>query len=235
MATLFEVEIYATFRGKPTVSQLTFASDVDDVGTTNALALAQAMGYQTSLPDTPGDESVLLAMVNAATSDYVMKELFVRSLYNVSDFVTFVLDTAGYTGAVVPGAGTKMVAFTAMKLRTNRVRTDIRRGTLALTPYTEGSSSDGLNWDGAAITAMTAVCTALNAPPHWPLVDPVTTYRPCIISKERYVSRAGGENLSPRYAYRYYEDEEEQFQHVAIGVTWSPVTRIRSQETWASD
>jgi len=235
MATLFEVEIYGAFRGKSTISQLTFASDVDDVGTTNALALAQALGYQPGIPDTPADDSVLNAIILGQTSDYVMKELFVRSLYNVNDFVTFVLDTAGYTGAVVPAAFTKMVAFAAMKLRTNRVRTDIRRGTLALTPFPETSSSDGRVWDGAAITAMTDICTALNAPPHWPLVDPVTTYRPAVFSKMKYVTRVGTETKGPRWAYKYYPTEEEQFQHVAIGVTWSPVTVIRSQETWAKE
>lgn len=233
MATLYEVEMYGAFRGKPVINQLGFASDIDDVATTSAFALAQALGFNPSdtseaLPGSPLD-----AFLAIQPNDYQMNELFVRNLFSVIDFITQPVAGAGWAGQVAPAVGTKLTRFTAMKFRTNRIRTDIKRGTLALRGASETGIQDGENWDSAILGGMQALCDELNAPPSFTVGEITTQYRPAVFSKRRYQTRVGTETEGPRWAYEYYDTEEQQLEHTAIGVTWAPVQRIRHQDTWA--
>lgn len=226
MATYYEVTIMGTLVGQQIINRLTFVSNIDDVGSTSANALLQALGYDPTDPTTPNTSTVLAALLNAQTTAYQMDEISVRNLYSVTDFITQPVTGANWAGKITLASGDRLMSFVASRIRTNRVRTDIRRGTLALTGGTEEQAEGSDVWNTEYMAWLTNLCTNLNAPPEYTGGGTTTLFRPSVLGKERYEVPGS----SPvRYAYRYYATEEEQAQHAAIGVTWSPVNDISSQ------
>jgi len=173
----------------------------------------------------------LWALLAAQTVRYSMREIQVRSLTSVIDFITQPLLTEFWSGTIPVPTEDQAVNFVASRLRTNRVRTDIRRGTLALSGGTEEMIETGDKWNAAYMPLLGQAAFRLNEPHTYTVGEVTTTFRNAVFQKEKYVSRPGGMNLSPRYAYRYYTDEEEFLAHTAVGVTWSAVEDVSSQVT----
>lgn len=229
MATYYEVTILGTLQGQQIVNRLNFTSDVDDPSVTTAFSLLQSLGWDAVDTSTPAVDSVLENLLITQTTAYQMDEIVVRNLYNVTDFVTMPVTGLSWAGQITLLAGDRNPTFIASKIQTNRVRTDIRRGSLALTGGTEEQIEGADVWNTGYVNLLTDLCTALNLPPSRTVGASTVLWRPSVYSKERYEVNPGGDPI--RYAYRYYEDEAEQAQHVAIGVTWGPVEDVTSQIT----
>lgn len=231
MATPYVVTIMGDLNGELDMNQLTFLSDIDDPTTTNAYGLLQALGFDPGDPTTPIENSVLENLLTCQTVRYSMNEIQVRSLTSVIDFITQPLNPALWMGAIAVPVGDGALNFSAARLRTNRVRTDIRRGTLSLSGGTEEQIEGQDNWTAGYFELLQDLCDALNATKSYTVGETVTVFRNAVFQKEKYISRPGGMDLSPRYAYRYYTDEEEFISHTAVGLTWAPVQRVSSQVT----
>jgi len=229
MATYYEVTILGELEGQQIVNRLNFTSDIDDPIVVTAFSLMQSLGWDVADPTSPAVNSVFDNFLGAQTVAYQMNELLVRNLYSVSDFVTMPVVGTGWQGYITLATGDRVPTFVASKIQTNRVRTDIRRGSLALTGGTEERINGPDLWDEIYMGLLADLCNALNTPPSRTIGGSTVLWRPSVYSKERYVVNPGEEN--ERYAYRYYPTEEEQAQHVAIGVTWSGVERVTSQVT----
>lgn len=231
MATPYVVTIMGTCTGGAVMNQLSFLSDIDDPTTTNAFGLLQALGYNPLLPTAPTVGTVLQRLLGAQTVLYQMQEIQVRSLTSVIDFITQPVTGAGWAGAIAVPAGDQVPSFVAARIRTNRVRTDIRRGTLSLTGGIEENIDAGDQWGVSYVALLQAACNALNAVKSYTIGSVTTVFRNAVFQKERYISRPGGPDLSPRYAYRYYTDETEFLENTAVGVTWSPQAKVSSQNS----
>lgn len=231
MATPYVVTIMGDLNGELDMNQLTFLSESDDPTTTNAYGLLQALGFQPLDTSEPVPGSVLGTLLEAQTVRYSMEEIQVRSLTSVIDFITQPVSPVQWAGRIAVPTGDGALNFSAARLRTNRVRTDIRRGTLSLSGGTEEQIEGQDNWTAGYLDLLSDVCTALNAVKSYTVGGVTTVFRNAVFQKEKYVSRPGGMDLSPRYAYRYYTDEEEFISHTAVGVTWSPVQRVSSQNS----
>lgn len=225
MATLYEVQLIGQYSGQVTINRLNFTSDIDDPTTTSALALAQALGFNPAAVTEPENDTVLRAYLDSQITSFRLDEIIVRSIYSVIDFFTTPVVGTGWLGTM-SGTGGASVPFISAKLETNRVRTDIRRGTLALTPPLDGDIDIAGVISSGPIAEYTVLAAALNAPPSWTTLGITTQYRPTVVKKEKYAV-PGSDPV--RYAYRYYETEAEQFENIALGVTWSPVGRVTSQ------
>jgi len=221
------IYILGQLQGQQIVNRLNFTSDIDDPTVTTAFSLLQSLGWDVADVTTPSVNSVFENLLIAQTTAYQMDEILVRNLFNVTDFVTMPVTGAGWAGQITIASGDRIPTFVASKIQTNRVRTDIRRGSLALTGGTEEQIEGSDVWNTAYVGLLTDLCSALNLPPSRTVGASTVLWRPSVYSKERYEVNPGGDPV--RYAYRYYLTEEEQAQHVAIGVTWSPVEDVTSQ------
>jgi hypothetical protein len=226
MAKYFEVTILGSLSNQLVVNRLNFVSNNDEVTTANAISLLRALGYDTSDPEIPVSSSVFHRLLQAQTTGYQMNEIIARNLWSVTDFVTQPVTGTSWRGEIVIAAGDKVPSFVASKLRTNRVRTDIRRGTLALTGGTEEMIDDAGDWVSSYVTVLDAVCTALNTPPSWTSGGATTNFVPSVFKKEDYVV-PGSDPV--RKAYRYYTDFALFQANIATPVTWSSVARVTSQ------
>lgn len=226
MATYFEVTILGTRASQQIVNRCNFTSSIDSVESTNAEALLTALGVPLPDVDAPTAGSFLARFLAAQTTAYQIDEILVRNLFSVTDFITQVLTGPDWAGSIVVAAGDALPVFVASKLKTNRVRTDVRRGTMALTGGTEEMVEGSDQWNSTYMTLLEAVATALNAPPTF--VDGIftTLYLPSVFGKERYPV-PGSDPV--RYAYRYYTDPTVFAAHAAVGVTWSASADVTSQ------
>jgi hypothetical protein len=226
VAKYFEVTILGQKNSQLVVNRLNFTSNNETVETANANGLLQALGYDPAEPGIPVGGSFFEAYMFAQTVGFNVDEIIVRNLWSVTDFITQPVTGAEWTGAIAVPAGDAIPTFVASKLRTNRVRTDIRRGTLSLTGGTEEQIEGADNWNAAYITLLNNVAAKLNAPPTFTNGGASTQFLPSVFKKEDYVV-PGSDPV--RKAYRYYTDFALFQANIASPVTWSSVERVTSQ------
>lgn len=226
MAKYFEVTILGQKGGQLIVNRLNFTSNNETIETANAVGLLQALGYDTEGGDHPSATSFLTQFLDAQTVSYQIDEIVVRNLWSVTDFITQPVSGTDWQGTIAVGAGDGLQMFIASKLRTNRVRTDIRRGTLSLTGGTEEQTEGADVWTSGYMTLLQEVAAALNAGPTFTSGGASTQFLPSVFKKERYVVP---DSDPVRFAYRYYTDFALFQANIASPVTWSAVERVTSQ------
>lgn len=226
MPKYFEVTILGEKNSQLIVNRLNFTSNNDEPLTANSVGLLQALGYNVSEPSMIGAGSVLAGILLTSTVSYRINELIVRNLHSTTDFITQPVTGVDWQGTQAEAANTQTPTFIAAKLRTNRVRSDIRRGTLALTGGNDGHLENASLWAAGYVTLLQTLCNALNLPPSHTAGGATSTFLPSVFGKERY---AVPDSDPVRYAYRYWQDFTFFQANAAIGVTWSPVTRATSQ------
>lgn len=226
MAKYFEVTILGQRNAQLIVNRLNFTSNNETVETANALGLLRATGLDPTDETAPESGSLLYYLLAAQTVGYQIDEIIVRNLWSVTDFITQPVSGAGWQGLITVAAGDAVPTFVAAKLRTNRVRTDIRRGTLSLTGGTEEQVEGSDVWTSGYMTLLNAVATALNAGPTYTSGGASTQFLPSVFKKERYVVP---DSDPVRFAYRYYTDFALFQANIASPVTWSAVERVSSQ------
>lgn len=226
MATCYEFTIIGKYQNQQVVNRLTHVTDIDDPTVVSAFTYAQALGID-PLDDTePAAGSVIARMLLCQSNTYTVEQLFFRNLHSVIDFYEYIPGVGTqYTGQQSWAADGAM-SFIAQKFKTNRVRLDIRPGTLSLTPPNEESTDAEGVISGTHLNLMNDLVTALNAPPSYTLGAVTVNYRPAILKKQLYTVPNSN---PPRTAYRYFEDKDEQLQNAAIGVTWSAVKVVTTQ------
>lgn len=229
MATIYKVTILGRLASQLVVNGLTFISDVDEPTATNAYGLLQAMGFNPADVTEPVPGKLFDAILAASTVSYNIEEIQVRNLYSVIDFITQPVAGVGWSGQIALPTGDRLPTFVASKIKTNRVRTDIRAGSLALTGGTEEQTEGADKWNSAYQALLTDVCAALNAPPSQTVGVTTVNFRPSVLQKEEYVVNPGDEK--ERTAYRYWATEDEQLQHAAVGVAWGVSDDVTSQVT----
>lgn len=226
MAKFFEVTILGQKSSQLVVNRANFVSNNETPETAHSLGLLQALGYDPEGGDHPLSTSFLTRFLNAQTTLYQIDEIIVRNLWSTTDFITQPVSGVDWQGTIAVGAGDGLQNFVAAKLRTNRVRTDIRRGTMSLTGGTEEQTEGADVWTSAYLALLSQVAAALNAGPTYTSGGASTQFLPAVFGKERYVVP---DSDPVRYAYRYYTDFALFQANVASPVTWSAVERTSSQ------
>lgn len=226
MAKYFEATILGQKSGQLIVNRLNFTSSNETVETATSIGLLRALGYDPEETGSPIGATFLADFLAAQTTAYQIDEIIVRNLWSVTDFITQPVSGVGWQGAITVGSGDGLQTFIAAKLRTNRVRTDIRRGTLSLTGGTEEQTEGADVWTAGYLTLLSNVAARLNTPPSFTSGGASTQFLPSVFKKERYIVP---DSDPVRFAYRYYTDFALFQANIASPVTWSAVERVTSQ------
>jgi len=215
---VMEVLLRARIDGELSVNKFNYVSSGGSPTGSLSFNLANAMGFVFGGATPPADTIMEWLWANL-TNNFVFDEVQVRDVYSVTDFYTIPF-AAGIAGQA---AGEGLPPFAAYGFRSNRIRSDIRRGTRRFAGVNESIVGDGGILTAPGVTLVNELATLMSDT----LVvtaDPVDhEFAPAVLSKEEYVAPSG------RPAYRYYGTESEQLDHAAVGVTWEPYTSIRSQ------
>lgn len=213
---IYEITLSQTFAGVTAINRWNYVSSGTGQVVTGSFALSRAFGYMAST--TLGGGSVLETLRGVQSQAAFFSNLVVKNLYSVSDFleVPFVPNTRG---ALVQEA---MPPFAGYGFKTNRVRSDISRGTKRFIGATETAQDSGII-SGAVLTTLQILAQKMSDVITYDDGGESFTFTPTVCGKEEYQTPSGNR------AYRYYATETEQLANSAVGVVWQPYTTIRSQ------
>jgi len=215
---IMEVLLRARIDGELSVNKFNYVSSGGSPEGSLSFNLANAMGFVLTGGVFPAGTIMDWLWTNL-TNNFVFDEVQVRDIYSLTDFYTlpFAAGTAGQA------AGDSLPPFAAYGFRSNRIRSDIRRGTRRFAGVNESVVGDGGILTAPGITLVNTMATRMSAT-LTVSADPVNLeFDPAVLSKEEYTAPSGNP------AYRYYSTSGEQLDHAAVGVTWEPYTAIRSQ------
>lgn len=218
---LMEVTITQKYAEQEIINRWNYLATGTPAAASFSLAMCYAMGGIEDGGSYPaGTVCVTLAAIQAQAVEFV--EISARDVYSVTDFYTNPFSPALVGGQVAAG----LSPATAYGFRTNRTRLDIRRGTKRFVGVTETQQFAAGQIEASFVASgLTNLATAMSAVLTYDDEGNTLTFTPVIVGKEKYQS-----NSNPvRYAYKYYDDEEDQLDHLMSSIIWSPYDTTRTQ------
>ena len=225
MPRAFEITLQGTYSNQQVINRLNFYTSSDDTIVSGAYQLGLALAWDPLAPTTPAAASVLHGYLAAQTPAYQLTKIFSRNLFDPTDFFTTLPSGAGWAGAS-PDAGAPSLSFVASKLVTNRSRTDVRAGSLSLTPFAEANIGTGGVLTAGAIAVLQTLCDRLNEPPTYTSGGASAVYIPSVFKKVKYVPDPA---KPTKFAYRYPDTLAAIEATSAIGIQWQPRSVATSQ------
>lgn len=200
------------YNGQQCISEYHYVASGVPSTVSLSFALASAFGVIESLgtydPATPFGS--LLAWQVAGVS-YV--ETVAKDLYSVTDFYTnpFISGLTGLGG----GAGASESPFIAAGFRTNRIRSDIRRGFKRYEGITDANVGSYGEFASPFLAALVAHATYISDTLTYDDEGNTLTFVPCVISLKK--------NLTDLDQGKYikWPTEAEQLEHLASGVVYT--------------
>ncbi len=217
MAVLMEVKVLQQYDSQSCITTFHYLGSGTPAAVTQSFGIVAAMGFIDGIiPDVP---DIFENWREVVSSGLVITEVTAKVVYSVTDFYTLPLAT-GNAG----NRGTEpKPSFEAYAFQTSRVRADIRRGNRRLV----GVTAEGVGDYGDLSGIMQGYCDVLatNFGDILTYDDEGNTlsYAPVVVSKEPYITPSGAT------AYKYYDTEIEQADHLASGVLWIAKTNTTTQ------
>lgn len=217
---LYEVTLESSYFDQQIINRWNYLSSGSAVGVTGSFALLTAMGLIPASGSFPA-VTVGSRIQELQVSDVIYVSALCKALY---DDPTDFLDSGFPSGVIGHGGGTQPSSPTmAFGFKTNRVRTDIARGTKRLVGVDESTVGNGGEFTSGTLGAMDNIATAMSADLSYSGGGSSLTFKPCIIGKEKIV--VSGEPT----VYKLYPTLSEQLEHIAVGVVWQSYRFVRTQ------
>lgn len=215
---LYEVLLRGVLNGQQHINRFNYVSSGTPASVSHSFALTSALGFIPAAGVFPADKffAALLANVSPALA---FLEVETRAIYSPTDFYV----TPMPANAVGTYPGEQLPPTLAVGFRTNRVRTDIRRGTRRFGGLTETHLTGPSTWSSGAATGWATLATRMSAVLAYDDEGNTLTYSPCVVGRDSYVTGSG------HTAYRYFESETAQMDRLALGIVWSPYAQARTQ------
>lgn len=221
---LMEATLVGTYGGVECVNRFTYQSSGTPAAVTLSFLLVRAMGGIASAGVYP-PTGLMQRIANSISENFSFVTLTAKDLYSVTDFYSLPF-VEPLTGVLGGDAAAPNVTY---GYRTNRVRSDIRRGTKHFSGVAEttvggvGFLAGGyISGVGAALaTALGAVLTETDE-------GNTVTFTPVVMGRQRYNPATHLPDPAGK-AYRYYPTYSEQLSHLAAGVVWDIYSDTRTQ------
>ena len=217
---IMEVVLETNYASQRCINRWNYIGSGTPAAVTRSFALASALGAIPSVGVYPTG-SLMWKIALMIDDGVTFVNLTVKDVYSPTDFYTapFVEPLAGQN------AGVGLSPLDSYGFFSNRVRSDVRRGTKRFTGVITGHVQQGGVIVSGAITLMNAVAQEMSDTQVYVDEGNNLTFVPAIVSKLKYQS-----NSDPvRFAYRYYSTEALQLEHVAEGILWDEYPNTRSQ------
>jgi hypothetical protein len=219
---LYELSLFGSVNGQQAINRWNYLSSGSSTLTQGSFALLKALDF-ILVAGVPPAGGLLDMLQNALSPALTWTSVICRAPldYAPSDFYEAV-----YSPAIAGQAtGTPLSPNDAFGLRTNIVRTDIRRGTKRLAGVTEDQFDSGGEVSAGAEAGLATICAKMSETLVWTDAGGSYTFIPCVVSKEKYTTPEGNQ------AYRYYDTLAEQLDHIAQGVVWQFHSTKRTQNS----
>ena len=219
---LYEVVLRATYKSQICINRWNYVAPTSVPADLGAFTLLGALGFfQEGDPLAYPTDKMFYNIFHMVVSACAFTDVYAKNIYEPADF---------YEAAINPvvngsqGSGAALSPINAFGFRTSRVRTDISRGTKRFAGVAgELTQSEGdITTTGMGL--MNALADIMQADVSEESSSVSYTFKPTIVSKEKYTVEASG-----NFAYKYYDTLAEQAEHWAQNFEWQPYTNVRSQ------
>lgn len=219
---IMELVLEQTFANQQIINRWNYLASGTPASVSFSFGLVSAFGAIESAGVYPVG-GVLNLLLACQTTTVVSVQIGVRDVYSNTDFyeLPFLVPANGQA------AGEALSPTSAMGFRTNRTRTDIRRGTKRFVGVSENVNGAAGVLAGAFVDGnMTNLANAMSDTLEYDDEGNTLTFQPIICGREKY-SPSG--NPAGPFAYKYYDTEAEQLDHIMTSIIWSPYPEVRTQ------
>lgn len=225
---LMELVLSQTYANQQCVNRWNFQSTGTPAAVSLSYALVHAFGaiLTDGIPPLSYPTGTLMHWIRSMQNTGVsFDSIAARDLYSVTDF--YETPFQGGTNGTYSGEG--MSPAMAFGFRSTRTRLDIRRATKRFVGVSENHVGSFGSIDTSA-TDIATIVELMGSPLEYDDEGNTITFSPIVLGKERYQTSAPG--VTPvKWAYRKYETEAEQLEHIAVGVAWEAYDNVRSQRS----
>lgn len=227
MSTLVEVTLSYQYQGQNCQNVWVYEATEDVQTARTSELILEAMGFIPDETDAFPGGTVFSALRTLQSNLVTYTSVYARDIYSEFDFDEVVW-TPSPVGLV---EGVSMSPALAYGFRTNRVRTNVRRGTKRFAGIPAAYNTVGGGYTEPVKTSMSTLALRMSAT----LTADIgggqqVVFEPSVAGKQRYDTATGLPSPTGN-AYRYYEDWEEQQNWLAVGVEWQPYDRQRTQRS----
>lgn len=218
---LYEVTLFQSYFGQSCINRWNYLMTGTPAAVQGSFGLISALGAIPAIIDGLFPVGSVWRIIRDQQSDQVtFTAVVAKAIYDVEDFyeLPYVPAKAGNV------SGEALSPVMAYGFRSNRTRTDIRRGTKRFVGVPESYVGSGGVLTGSGPAGVAAVAERMSEPITYDDEGSTLTYSPVIVSKEEYTVPSSGKK-----AYRYYPTLTEQMEHVAQSILWQPYAQVRSQ------
>lgn len=217
---IMQLVIRQLFAGQQVINRWSYLGTGTPAAVSMSFALIDAFGL---IPDTvtgvyPVDRPFAqMRALQSTALRYIEAEA--KNLYSVTDFYTrpFVANLFGTAGTDAEAP------FVSWGFRTNRVRTDVARGTKRLAGITESAVDGSGSINTAGLELAQDMADRMTDVLLYDDEGNTLTFTPCVLGFEEYTTPKGNR------AYKPYATEAAQLAHTASGILWQPYEQVRSQ------
>lgn len=217
---LLEIVLTQSYVGQTCINRWDYLVSGSAVGITNSAALVAAMGFVPTAGVFPA--GTIAAALQALQTDAVFYEgMLAKAIQgDPLDFYDYAFPTGVVGGAI--GLET-LPPFNAWGFRTNRVRSDIARGTKRFVGVSEAAVLSGGTFASGAQAAMQTLADRMTETLSYTVGGSTLSFVPVVVQKKEYTTPRG------KKAYEFYTPLATQLDHLAAGVTWEIYPQVRSQ------
>jgi len=218
---IYEIVLTQSYFGQRAINRWNYLSSGVAVGITGSAALLTALGFLDTAGTLPADK-LGVSIQNIQAGNVLFENVLAKAIREApTDFYDYAYPT-GLHGLNTAGEG--MSPINAFGFKTNRVRTDIARGTKRFVGVPENSSEEGGDLTSAAAALAAIISTRMSETVTYSDGGSSLSFAPIVVQKEEYETP-----VSHKRAYKYYDTIAEQLEHIAEGVVWNAYDQVRSQ------
>jgi len=224
---LMEVVLEQTYAGQQCINRWNYVASGTPASVSFSFALIEALGaiWDASLVPPAYPAGRLMKLLAALQTPAVTFDLITaRDVYSPTDFFSepFVNALIGTQG------GDQASPIDAYGFFSNRIRSDIRRGTKRFVGVSETLVGNLGVLTGGGVTLAQAVATEMSQVLTYDDSGNTLSFAPCVVKRLKYdtsIAPDGGQ----RVAYKYNPNEATQMDNLAVNVVWDNYPNVRSQ------
>lgn len=218
---LYEIMLEQRYAGQQIINRWNYVSDAIPSGQSGALLALVGMGFTPFTDIDPFfDGSVAFQLQEIQVPTVLFVQAIARNLYSVTDFQTYAFPP-NTTGGAPAGDGESPVL--AYGFASDRTRADIRRAQKRFAGV-GASAVDSLGViDPAALANVQLLGDAMGDINIVPYGGGTVSFTPHVFGRESYTTPSG------KTAYKYYDTEAEQLDHIARINEFNAKPEVRTQ------